>query len=70
MNRIIQTFTAVLFCLAFGTTAFAADDMDKGGGDAAKRQEAYLAALKKCDSMSGSEKDKCVEETRKKFGQM
>lgn len=30
----------------------------------------YAAALKKCDSMSGSSKTNCVDAARKKYGQM
>ena len=36
---------------------------------AAKEQE-YSAALKKCETLSGSEKAKCTEAAKKKHGQM
>ena len=39
---------------------------DSGSTD----NEAYLAALKKCESMSTGEKTKCVDAAKKKFGQM
>ena len=39
---------------------------DSGSTD----NEAYLAALKKCESMSAGEKTKCVDAAKKKFGQM
>lgn len=32
--------------------------------------EQYFAALKKCDALSASEKTKCIEAARKKFGHM
>jgi hypothetical protein len=37
-------------------------------GDLTKEEQAYLSALKKCESMSGGEKQKCVDQTRKEFG--
>jgi hypothetical protein len=37
--------------------------------DSAQNPE-YAAALKKCDSMSGSSKTSCVESAKKKYGQM
>ena len=32
--------------------------------------EQYFAALKKCDSLSASEKTRCIEAARKKYGHM
>ena len=32
--------------------------------------EQYFAALKKCDSLSASEKTRCIEAARKKYGPM
>jgi hypothetical protein len=37
--------------------------------DSAQNPE-YAAALKKCDSMSGSSKTSCVDTAKKKYGQM
>jgi hypothetical protein len=37
--------------------------------DSAQSPE-YAAALKKCDSLSGSSKTNCVDAAKKKFGQM
>jgi hypothetical protein len=37
--------------------------------DSAQNPE-YAAALKKCDSMSGSSKTSCVDSAKKKYGQM
>ena len=34
------------------------------------KKEDYQAALKKCDSMSGSQKKICVDDAKKKHGQM
>jgi len=38
--------------------------------DLAVTDEQYFAALKKCDSLSASEKTRCIEAAKKKFGQM
>ena len=32
--------------------------------------EQYFSALKKCEALSASEKTKCIEAAKKKFGQM
>jgi hypothetical protein len=37
-------------------------------GDLTKEEQAYLSALKKCESMNAAEKQQCVERTRKQFG--
>ncbi|HKQ25723.1 MAG TPA: hypothetical protein VJT81_14860 [Burkholderiales bacterium] len=39
-------------------------------GDVTAKEQEYLAALKKCESLSGNEKTKCIESAKKKFGQM
>ena len=39
-------------------------------GDLSAKEQEYLAALTKCESRSASEKTKCVEAAKKKFGQM
>jgi hypothetical protein len=37
-------------------------------GDLTKEEQEYLSALKKCESMSATDKQQCVERTRKQFG--
>jgi ABC-type oligopeptide transport system substrate-binding subunit len=49
-----------------GTTA---DPQAAQGADTTENPE-YSAALKKCDSMSGAQKDKCIDSAKKKHGQM
>ena len=48
--------------------AFAADDTKSN--DPAQREQEYIAALKKCDPLTGADKQKCIEAAKKKFGQM
>jgi hypothetical protein len=38
--------------------------------DDAKKQEEYQAALKKCEPLQGADRQKCIEEAKKKHGQM
>ena len=37
-------------------------------GDLTKQEQEYLSALKKCESMNATEKQQCVDKTRKQFG--
>jgi len=39
-------------------------------GDISAKEQEYLAALKKCESLSGNEKTTCVEKAKKKLGEM
>ncbi len=39
-------------------------------GDTSAKEQEYLAALKKCESLSGNEKTTCIEKAKKKFGEM
>lgn len=64
---------------ALSGAAVAADTPQTGGqeqqtpagADAGKvDNEAYLAALKKCDALSADQRQKCVESAKRKFGQM
>lgn len=42
-----------------------------GGADQAGRDnEAYVAALKKCESLGADQKQKCIDAAKRKFGQM
>ena len=36
-------------------------------GDLTEQEQAYLSALKKCEPMSGTEKQRCVDATKKQF---
>ena len=42
---------------------------DEGAVMSSKEQE-YLVTLTKCESLSASQKTKCIEAAKKKFGQM
>jgi hypothetical protein len=46
------------------------NDPAAGGATASQRDQEYLAALKKCESLTGADKTKCVDTAKKKYGQM
>jgi hypothetical protein len=84
MSKLIGTLTAAALALALSGFAYAADEPQPGtqgqpkaeqsqpgqSGDAAKREQDYMAALKRCESLSTSDKQKCVEAAKKKYGEM
>jgi hypothetical protein len=45
-------------------------DMPMDGATASRRDKEYLAAMKKRDPQTGSDKTKCVDAARRKYGQM
>ncbi len=45
-------------------------DEAQGGAAVSAREQQYLAGLKKCESLEGSQRDQCVEAARKKAGEM
>jgi hypothetical protein len=47
-----------------------ATDPAAGGATASKSEQEYLAALKKCEPLTGAEKQKCIDTAKKKAGQM
>ena len=46
------------------------NDPAAGGATASQRDQEYLAALKKCEPLTGADKTKCVDTAKKKYGQM
>ena len=43
---------------------------DQPGGQVSAQEQEYLADIKKCDSMTGSQKKTCVDAAKKRHGQM
>jgi hypothetical protein len=78
MTKLYATLTAAALALSLGGFANAAEETtpggqpsaQQGGGDAAKREQDYLAALKKCEPLAGAERQKCIDDAKKKHGQM
>jgi hypothetical protein len=46
------------------------DDPAAGGATASQRDQEYLASLKKCEPLTGTERSKCIDAARKKHGQL
>jgi|RhiMethySRZTD1v2_1073278.scaffolds.fasta_scaffold638134_2 hypothetical protein len=68
MKKLFATLNAGALALSLSGIAFAADDTKSN--DPAQREQEYIAALKKCDPLTGADKQKCIEAAKKKFGQM
>ena len=45
------------------------NDPAAGGATVSQREQEYLATLKKCEQMTGTDKTKCFDTAKKKFGQ-
>jgi hypothetical protein len=84
MNKRTAMFTAAIVALTLGGLAAAADedqenrqqplrqvaDPAAGGATASQREWEYLAALQKCEPRTGAEKARCIDEAKKKYGEM
>jgi len=46
------------------------DDPAAGGATASQRDQEYLASLKKCEPLTGTDRSKCIDAARKKHGQL
>jgi hypothetical protein len=68
MKKLFATLNASALALSLCGIAFAADDTQSN--DPAQREQEYVAALKKCDPLTGADKQKCIDAAKKKFGQM
>jgi hypothetical protein len=69
MTKLLTTLTAGALALSLNGVAFAADEPQQSN-DPAQREQDYIAALKKCEPLTGADKQKCIELAKKKFGQM
>ncbi len=84
MRNLLTLLSAGGVALALGGFAAAAEkepngqqpqarqpaDSDVGGAAASQRDKEYLAAMKKCEPQTGTDKSKCVDAARRKYGQM
>lgn len=79
MKTLRTMWLAGLLGAALSGAAFAADTPQTGGqepqtpaaADPGKTDnEAFLAALKKCDTLGADQRQKCVDAAKRKFGQM
>jgi hypothetical protein len=72
MNKLVTTLSAGILALAMSGVTFAAEESQSQAQptDASKKEQEYLAALKKCEPLAGDDKQKCIDAAKKKFGQM
>jgi hypothetical protein len=65
MSKLFTILTVGALAVGLNSAAFAADQQQ-----GQEQDKEYIAALKKCDSLSGAQKQQCVEDVNKKFGRM
>ena len=80
MSTLTTTLTATALALTLNGFAFAADQKPAEGQPSAQqgqtgteptqREREYLAALKKCDTLTGADKQTCIDLAKKKYDQM
>lgn len=81
MNKLATLLGAAALAFSIGGIASAADNTAPQSqqpqaqqgqpGSAEQREQEYLAALKKCESVANAgEKQKCIDMAKKKHGQM
>lgn len=79
MSKLLTLISAGALAMSLSGFAAAADkdqnsqqstDPAAGGATASQRDQEYLAAVKKCEPLTGAEKTKCVDTAKKKYGQM
>jgi hypothetical protein len=84
MSKLLTLLTAGALALTLSGFAVAAEkaydsqksqatqpaDPAAGGATVSQSEQEYLAALKKCDSLTSADKAACVDAARKKYGQM
>jgi sugar phosphate permease len=84
MSKLIGMILAGALAFAVSGFAYAADEPQPAtqgqpraeqsqpaqSGDTAKREQEYLTALKRCEPLSGADKQKCIDAAKKKYGEM
>ena len=84
MGKLIKGLSAAVLALTLSGIANAAendrnsqqpgvqqpDDPAAGGATVSQREREYLATLKKCEQLNGTDKSKCIDTAKKKYGQM
>jgi len=84
MNKLLAIFVPAVMALTLNGFAVAAEkdmgspqpqaeqpaDPAAGGATTSQRDQEYLALLKKCELLTATDKAKCVDAAKKKYGQM
>ena len=85
MRNLIGTLTVAALAFGLSGSAYAADQTQPGtqsqppraeqnqpgqSSDSAKREQEYLTALKRCESLGAADKQKCIDAAKKKYSEM
>jgi len=85
MRKLICTLTVAALACGLSGFAYAADQSQPStqsqppraeqnqpgqSSDSAKREQEYLTALKRCESLGGADKQKCIDAAKKKYSEM
>jgi ABC-type sugar transport system substrate-binding protein len=84
MSKLLTMLTAAVLALTLSGFAAAAErdqnsqqtqdrqraDPAVGGATVSQHDQDYLVALKKCESLTGADKSRCIDAAKKKNGQM
>ena len=79
MSKLMGILTAATLAFAASGFVYAADEQQgqpraepqsNQPADSAKREQEYMAALKRCEPLTGADKQKCIEAAKKKYGEM
>lgn len=83
MNKCLSSVAAAMLVLSANGFAFADNESPipqttqqdtqiapGQGGDLTAKEQEYLVALTKCESLTGAQKTACIEAAKKKLGQM
>lgn len=83
MTKTISILAAAALTLSLSGVAFAADEktqdptgttmmpgQDASPAELSKQEQEYLVALKKCEGMQETEKQKCIEQAKQKYKRM
>ena len=79
MSKLMGILTATALAFAVSGFVYAADEpqgqpraepQSNQPADSSKREQEYMAALKRCEPLTGGDKQKCIEAAKKKYGEM
>ena len=79
MGKLMGILIAAVLAFAASGFVYAADEpqsqpraepQSNQPADSSKREQEYMAALKRCEPLAGADKQKCIETAKKKYGEM
>jgi hypothetical protein len=69
MSKLIASMTAASVALILASPILPAEEAQPAQ-DQAQREQDYMKALKKCDPLTGAERQKCLDAAEKKLEKM